>query len=106
MVPPFGHLDHYLSAEEVALVKEKWDYFAVAFWSRSGEIDEDEVPPELVERCIGHFASAGDESAIDGEVERFMQFKNAGLDDLAIRLFDDPMDSLEMIAERVMPALR
>jgi len=105
MVPPFGHLDHYLNAEEVALVKDKWDYFAVAFWSRSGEIDEDEVPPELVQRCIGHFASAGDESMIDREIERFRVFKQAGLDDLAIRLFDDPMDSLKMISERVMPAL-
>lgn len=106
MVPPFGHLDHYLSEEECALVKEKWDYFAVAFWSRSGEIDEDEVPPELVNRCIGHFASAGDESVIDAEIERFKIFKAAGLDDLAIRLFDDPMDSLKIIGERVLPALK
>ncbi|MEH6551127.1 MAG: LLM class flavin-dependent oxidoreductase [Pseudomonadales bacterium] len=106
MVPPFHNLERYLSAEEAALIKDNWDYFLVAFLERDGDIDEDEVPPELVERCIGHFASAGDESDIDREIERFKVFKDAGLTDLAIRLFDDPMDSLKMITDRVIPALK
>ena len=55
----------------------------------------------------GNIVSAhGVRQPIEQEIERFNVFKNAGLDDLAIRLFDDPMDSLKLIGERVMPKFR
>jgi len=34
-----------------------------------------------------------------------VQFKNAGLDEFAIRLYKDPEQSMQLIAERVMPHL-
>ena len=33
------------------------------------------------------------------------EFKKAGMTDLSIRLFDDPMAGLKMIGEKVLPAL-
>jgi hypothetical protein len=49
-------------------------------------------------------SSAGDFSDIDREIERYRQFADGGLTELSIRLFDDPMDGLKMIAEHVLPA--
>jgi hypothetical protein len=49
--------------------------------------------------------SCGTPDDIDAEIERYRQFSAAGVKGLAIRLFDDPMDGLRMIGERVVPAL-
>jgi len=67
----------------------------------SGEIKN--VPPELVQKLIANVCSAGGLDAIDHEVERFKQMEQAGVTDLAIRVFDDPFGALEIIAERVIP---
>jgi hypothetical protein len=45
-------------------------------------------------------------SDIDKELERFYQFKEGGITDLSIRLFDDPWDGLKTIGEQVLPALK
>ena len=64
------------------------------------------VPEDLVNKLIGDLSSAGDMSDIDKELERFYQFKEAGITDLSIRLFDDPWDGLKTIGEKVLPALK
>ena len=54
---------------------------------------------------MSDLSSAGDLNNIDKELERFYEFKKAGMTDLSIRLFDDPMAGLKMIGEKVLPAL-
>jgi hypothetical protein len=90
--------------DEVQLVIDNWDNFFKAFWTRSGKIDG--VPEGIVNNLIAGMSSAGDENAIDREVERYREFATSGLTELSIRLFDDPMDGLKLIGERVLPALR
>ena len=41
--------------------------------------------------------------AIDAQIERFKVFEKAGLTELSIRLFDDPMEGLEILAQHVLP---
>ena len=48
-------------------------------------------------------SSSGDFADIDREVERYKAFEQAGLTDLAIRVFDKPFEALDIIAERVVP---
>jgi len=91
-------------ASEYELMREKWDNFRIAFRDRSGNIKD--VPEDLINRLIAGMSSAGDCSDIDREVERYRQFAKSGLTELAIRLFDDPMDGLKMLGEHVLPALR
>jgi hypothetical protein len=74
-----------------------------AFFTRSGRIDG--VPESIVNHLIAELSSAGTPDDIDSEIERYRQFADAGVTDLAIRLFDDPMEGLRMIGERVVPAL-
>ena len=71
-----------------------------------GYILKKSVPEDLVNRLIAGMSSAGGPDAIDREIERYKAFAANGLTELAIRLFDDPMDSLKLIGERVLPALR
>jgi len=90
--------------DEVKLVIDNWDNFFKAFWTRSGVIDG--VPEDLVNRLISGMSSAGDLGDLDREIERFRAFKASGLTELALRLFDDPLDGLRIIGESVLPALR
>ena len=90
--------------DEVQLILDNWMNFLKAFWTRSGEIDG--VPEDLVNRLIAGMSSAGDLDNLDRELERFQNFRKSGLTELSLRLFDDPMDGLRIIGERVLPALQ
>jgi len=102
MLPPKYDMLPYVTEDERALVIEKWANFAKAFWTRSGVIDD--VPEDIVNRLIAGLSSAGGLDAIDEQIERFRVFEQAGLTELSIRLFDDPMDGLKLVAERVLPS--
>lgn len=101
LLPPKYDMEPYVTAEERQLVIDKWQNFAKAFWTRSGKIDD--VPEDIVNRLIAACSSAGGLDAIDAEIERFKVFERAGLTELSIRLFDEPMEGLKLLAERVLP---
>ncbi len=90
--------------DEVQAVIDNWDNFFKAFWTRSGQIDG--ISPDIAGRLIAGMSSAGDLDALDAEIERYRGFRDAGLSELSIRLFDDPMDGLRIIGEHVLEALR
>ncbi len=104
MVYPFIGLEHWLDPEEVQFVKDNWKKFEQAYWSRSGVIED--VPAEMVERLIAGLSSAGTPATIGTELTRFKKFAEAGFTDLALRLFDDPMDGLRIIGERLVPEIK
>jgi alkanesulfonate monooxygenase SsuD/methylene tetrahydromethanopterin reductase-like flavin-dependent oxidoreductase (luciferase family) len=101
LLPPKYDMEPYVTAEERQLVIDKWQNFAKAFWTRSGVIED--VPKSIVNRLIAACSSAGDLSDIDAQIERFRVFEKAGLTELSIRLFDEPMEGLKIVAEHVLP---
>jgi alkanesulfonate monooxygenase SsuD/methylene tetrahydromethanopterin reductase-like flavin-dependent oxidoreductase (luciferase family) len=108
LLPPYS-LHHFLTEDEAQIVIDNWNSganneFLKAYISRSGEIQN--VPETLVSTLVSALCSAGDLNDIDRELERFEVFKKAGITDLVIRLFDEPMKGLKMIGERVLPTLQ
>jgi alkanesulfonate monooxygenase SsuD/methylene tetrahydromethanopterin reductase-like flavin-dependent oxidoreductase (luciferase family) len=103
LLPPYIGLDHLLAADEAQIVKDNFRNFLMADVTGTGEIKN--VPPELVQKLIDHVCSAGGLDDIDREIERFKRMEQAGVTDLAIRVFDDPFDALKIIAEHVIPQL-
>ncbi len=101
LVPPFHGLDDILAEDDAQLVKDNFINFAKAYYTRSDQIDG--VPDELVDCLVGAVSSTGDYSDIDREIERLKELEKPGFTDLALKIFDDPMDSLKMICERVVP---
>lgn len=109
VIAPNIGLDHLvtdgvISADEATLVRGEFRAFMMASIDGSGEIRG--VPPDLVQRLIDAVSSAGDHGDIDREIERFRSFERAGLTDLALRVFDEPMAAVRTICERVVPAFR
>lgn len=103
LVPPFHGLDHIVDEADAALVRDHFESFAKAYWTRSGNIED--VPPALVDYLVDTVCSAGDYGDIDREVARFLALKRAGFTDLALKIFDDSRESLQVICERIVPAL-
>jgi hypothetical protein len=101
VIPPHIGLDHLLDPEEAQLVRDKYRNFLVAGVTGTGDIKG--VSPDLVQRLIDAVSSSGDYGDIDREVERYRAMERAGLTDLALRVFEDPMESLRVIKERVIP---
>jgi len=101
LLPPKYDMEPYVTAEERQLVIDKWQNFAKAFWTRSGKIED--VPESIVNRLIAACSSAGDLGDIDRQIERFRVFEKAGLTELSIRLFDEPMAGLKIVADHVLP---
>jgi hypothetical protein len=101
VIPPNIGLDHLLAADEAQIVRDNFRNFLMADVTGSGEIKG--VPPELVQRLIDAVSSAGDINDIDREIERYKQFEQAGITDLAIRVFDEPFEALKMISQHVIP---
>ena len=48
----------------------------------------------------------GDLSEMDRHIARIQEFKDAGLDELALRLHDDPAAAIRSIGEHIVPALK
>ena len=83
------------------IIKFNFNNIAKAYYTRSGQIDG--VPKGLVNNLIGAVSSSGDYGDIDGEIERYRELEKAGFTDLALKIFDDPMDALKVICDRVVP---
>jgi alkanesulfonate monooxygenase SsuD/methylene tetrahydromethanopterin reductase-like flavin-dependent oxidoreductase (luciferase family) len=97
------YISPFLEEGECALVEEKFTSFAQAYIHNSPDIDG--VPEMLVDTLVDNLTWTGDESDIDRITAEMLEFKAAGLTELAIRLYADPEDSIRFIAERVMPVL-
>lgn len=93
----------FLPEEEVKFVQDNKGAFLEAYRSKSGRIEG--VPEDLIERLIDGFTITAPLAQIDRALERLAQFAAAGLDELALRLHDDPLASIRIIRERVMPVL-
>jgi 5,10-methylenetetrahydromethanopterin reductase len=97
-------ISHFLDDEQCEHVRENFPAFVEAWLDRSGNIQG--VPDEIVKPLIHGMTATGDLDDLEREIERFRQFETAGLTEIALRLYDDPMEALKIIGERIVPALQ
>ena len=95
---------HFLEPDQCQLVREKFGAFQQAWVDRSGDIQG--VPEEIVNALIHGMTATGDHNDLDREIERFRRFAEFGVTEMVLRLYENPMESLALIGERVVPALR
>lgn len=98
------YISPFLEPEECALVERRFDAFAQAYVRNTHEIEG--VPETLVAKLVENLTFAGGPEDVDRFTGQLLQFKAAGLNEFAIRLYDQPEESIRMLAERVMPALQ
>ena len=98
------YISTFLNDEECALVEEKFDVFANAYINNTSEFPG--VPEALANKLVQELTFTGTPDDVDGFINQLLAFKAAGLTEFGIRLYDQPEDSIKMIGERVLPALR
>jgi alkanesulfonate monooxygenase SsuD/methylene tetrahydromethanopterin reductase-like flavin-dependent oxidoreductase (luciferase family) len=98
-----ARIEPYLSEAECDLVQRGLPAWQAAYAAGSADIPG--VPQRIVDEIADHLTLTGDYATLDRLVERLLGFRAAGVDEVSLRLYDDPAASLRLIAARVAPAL-
>jgi len=99
-----AHIEPFVTEEEAELVTGNMAAFRTAWVDRSGDIKG--IPPHVTDALIEGLSCAGDMSTLDRQIEKLAVFKEAGVDEIALRVHDDPAFAIRTIGEHVIPALR
>jgi len=98
------YLETFLSPEDCDLVERHKMAFFKAYRERSGVIEG--VPERLVDACLANLTFTGTPQDIESHVAELLAFRDAGVQELCLRLHDDPADAIRLIGERLIPLLR
>jgi 5,10-methylenetetrahydromethanopterin reductase len=93
-----------LDEDEAEIVNANISSFIRAYHTKSPDVKG--VPDSLVAKLVDRATSASSIKNLDREIERLRQFEAAGLTEIALRIYDDPAESIRLIGERVLPALQ
>jgi hypothetical protein len=95
---------YFMNEADMELVEAKRGAFFDALRRRSPEIEG--VPERVIALLVDNLTSCAAVSELDKEIERLRQFQAAGLTEIALRIYEKPADTIRLIGERVVPALR
>lgn len=92
-----------LDEDEAQLVIAQRDAFRDAWYRKSPDIEG--VPDSILDKLVDGAVSASPLADIDREVERMRAFADAGLNQIALRLYDDAEASIRIIGDKLVGAI-
>jgi alkanesulfonate monooxygenase SsuD/methylene tetrahydromethanopterin reductase-like flavin-dependent oxidoreductase (luciferase family) len=95
---------YFMNEADMDLVEAKRGAFFDALRRRSPDIEG--VPERVVRLLVDNLTSCAAIGELDREIERLRQFEAAGLTEIALRIYENPAETIRIIGERVAPALR
>lgn len=101
LYPPY--IDDVLDPDEAAIVSRNINAFIRAYNRKSDVVEG--VPAGIVQKLVDRCTSASPLAEIDREIERLREFTRAGLTEIALRIYEEPQQSIRVLGERVLPAL-
>jgi alkanesulfonate monooxygenase SsuD/methylene tetrahydromethanopterin reductase-like flavin-dependent oxidoreductase (luciferase family) len=97
------YIEPFLGPAEVELVENNMAGIIRAYRTNSPDIDD--LPPALVDKLVDELTFCGDHADVDHLIGRLHTFAAAGVTEMGLRLYDDPADSIRLIAEAIGPEL-
>ena len=97
------YISKCLDEDECKIIENNLHAFAMAYANNSDVIEG--VPDHLIEKLIEQLTFTGLTNDVDQFTDELIQFKNAGMDEFAIRLYEKPEESMKLIANKVLPYL-
>jgi alkanesulfonate monooxygenase SsuD/methylene tetrahydromethanopterin reductase-like flavin-dependent oxidoreductase (luciferase family) len=97
-------LSEFLDQKEVDLVMASTAAFWNAFRQQSHIVDG--VPDSVLNKMVENLTFAGSIDDVDKKIDKLKAFESAGLSSISLRLYHDPAESIKLLAQRVLPALR
>ncbi|GMW05749.1 MAG: LLM class flavin-dependent oxidoreductase [Gammaproteobacteria bacterium] len=64
------------------------------------------IPADIMARFVDKATSASGLDQLDFEIERLRRFQAAGLTEISLRIYENPQWTIQLLGERVLPALR
>jgi 5,10-methylenetetrahydromethanopterin reductase len=98
-----ARIEPYLTAAECELVQKSLPAWQAAYTAGSDVIPG--VPQKVVDTLADNLTLTGGPGDVERLTARLRRYRDAGIDEVALRLYDEPEDSLRLIAGQVMPAL-
>lgn len=97
-------LHEFLADDEVELVMRS----APAFWQafNAGTHIVEGVPGSVLDAMVDNLTFTAAIKDLDRKIDKLHEFAAAGLSGISLRLYQDPADSIRLLGERVIPALR
>lgn len=96
-------LAEFLEPDEVQLVMDSRDAFIEAFRQGSSEVRG--VSNVILDALVDNVTLCGTVSDLDQQVAKLRAYSRAGLGAISLRLYADPAVSIELLGQRVVPAL-
>ena len=94
---------HFMSEADMDIVDEKRMAFFDALRRRSPDIQG--VPDRIIAQLVDNLTSCASVAGLDKEIDRLRAFKVAGLTEIALRIYEEPEETIRLLGERVIPAL-
>jgi alkanesulfonate monooxygenase SsuD/methylene tetrahydromethanopterin reductase-like flavin-dependent oxidoreductase (luciferase family) len=92
-----------LPDEEMRVIWDNTEALNRAFYAQDSNIPE--IPREILDRMCRRCTACSSIDELDFEIDRLKKFAAAGLTDICIRVYENPEAAIELIGERVMPAV-
>jgi alkanesulfonate monooxygenase SsuD/methylene tetrahydromethanopterin reductase-like flavin-dependent oxidoreductase (luciferase family) len=93
--------EYFMNAEDCDLVDAKRGAFFAALRKRSPEIEG--VPDKIINQLIENLTSTCAVAEIDREIDRLRAFAEAGLTEIALRIYANPEATIRLLGEKVVP---
>ncbi len=94
---------YFMNEADMDLVEQKRAAFFDALRRRSPDIEG--VPDRVVKLLVENLTSCASLAELDKEIERLRRFREAGLTEIALRIYEEPEQTIRILGERVLPAL-
>ncbi len=94
---------YFMNEEDMDIVDAKRPAFFDALRRRSPDIQG--VPERIIETLVENLTSCAAIDDLDKEIDRLRQFREAGLTEIALRIYEKPAETIRLLGERVVPAL-
>ena len=95
--------EYFMDKDDCDLVDEKRPAFFAALRKRSPDIEG--VPDRIINTLIDNLTSCASIDEIDKEIERLRAFEEAGLTEIALRIYEQPEETIRVLGKHVVPAL-
>jgi len=97
-------LQEFLNADEIATVMANQASFVKAFTEKSHVIPG--VPESIIDKLVAALTLTAARDNVDALIGELQAYRHAGLTSVSLRLYQQPAESMQLIAERMLPALQ
>lgn len=98
------YLKPFMNESDCELVQTNMKNFQMSYLRNTPDVDN--IPDRIMNDLVENITLTGSVAELDRLIEHIKKFEAAGLNEIGFRLYDDPAESIRLIGEEVIPALR